>query len=138
VTSQDVSLTYQELDALTNSFANALLDQGVRKSQEVGLFMTNRAEYLISWFAITRIGAVASPLNPSYKEREVAYQLGNSEVSRRHRTGELASSHRGCMSRAFCFTSSGCSGANDLYGSTHGLLSFAQLALTQKKGSPAL
>ncbi len=77
---QDVSLTYRELDALTNSFANALLDQGVRKGQKVGLFMTNRPEYLISWFAIVRIGAVVSPLNPSYKEREVEYQLSNSEA----------------------------------------------------------
>ena len=42
--------------------------------------MTNRTEYLISWFAIARIGAVSCPLNPSYKEREVAYQLDNSEA----------------------------------------------------------
>lgn len=80
VISHDVSLTYRELDALTNSFANALLEQGLRKGQTVCLFMTNRPEYLISWFAIARIGAVVSPLNPSYKEREVAYQLGNSEA----------------------------------------------------------
>jgi long-chain acyl-CoA synthetase len=76
----DVSLTYRELDALTNSFAHALLDLGVRQGQTVGLFMTNRAEYLISCFAIARIGAVISPLNPSYKEREVAYQLENSDA----------------------------------------------------------
>ncbi len=80
VISKDVNLTYRELDALTNSFANALLYQGVSKGQKVCLLMTNRPEYLISWFAITRIGAVASPLNPSYKEREVAYQLDNSEA----------------------------------------------------------
>ena len=43
--------------------------------------MTNRPEYLISWFAIARIGAVACPMNPSYKEREVTYQLSNSEAS---------------------------------------------------------
>lgn len=80
VISKDVNLTYRELDALTNSFASALLAQGVSKGQTVCLFMTNRAEYLISWFAIARIGAVISPLNPSYKEREVAYQLDNSEA----------------------------------------------------------
>jgi long-chain acyl-CoA synthetase len=80
VISKEVNLTYRELDALTNSFANALLEQGVSKGQKVGLFMTNRAEYLISWFAVARIGADISPLNPSYKEREVAYQLGNCEA----------------------------------------------------------
>ncbi|HCI78745.1 MAG TPA: hypothetical protein DHW02_03555 [Ktedonobacter sp.] len=77
---KDVNLTYRELDALVNSFANALLDIGIRKGQRVCLLMTNRPEYLISWFAVTRIGAVASPMNPSYKEREVAYQLSNSDA----------------------------------------------------------
>jgi long-chain acyl-CoA synthetase len=77
---KEVNLTYRELEALTNSFANALLELGIHKGQTVGLFMTNRAEYVISWFAITRIGAIVSPLNPAYKEREVAYQLGNSEA----------------------------------------------------------
>ena len=75
-----VYLTYRELDALVNSFANALLALGIGKGQRVCLFMTNRPEYLVSWFAITRIGAVACPMNPSYKEREVAYQLSNSEA----------------------------------------------------------
>ncbi len=76
----DVNLSYRELDALVNSCAHALQDLGIRKGQVVCLFMTNRPEYIISWFAIARIGAVVTPMNPSYKEREVAYQLGNSEA----------------------------------------------------------
>jgi long-chain acyl-CoA synthetase len=77
---RDVNLTYRELDALVNSFANALLDLGVRKGDRVCLLMTNRPEFLVSWFALARIGAVISPMNPSYKEREVAYQLSNSDA----------------------------------------------------------
>jgi long-chain acyl-CoA synthetase len=75
-----VNLSYRELDALVNTFANALLHLGIRKGQIVSLFMTNRPEYIISWFAILRIGAVVTPMNPSYKEREIAYQLSNSEA----------------------------------------------------------
>ncbi len=77
---KDISLTYRELEALTNSFANALIQLGVKQGDRVCLFMTNRPEFVISWFAIARIGATISPMNPSYKEREVAYQLGNSEA----------------------------------------------------------
>jgi long-chain acyl-CoA synthetase len=75
-----VNLTYRELDALVNAFAHALLELGIQQGQRVCLFMSNRPEYVISWFAIARIGAVVSPMNPSYKEREVAYQLSNSEA----------------------------------------------------------
>src|SRR5437588_10308479 len=77
---KDVNVTYRELDALVNSFANALLDLGIGKGQSVFLFITNRSAYVISWFAIARVGAVASPMNSAYKEREVAYQLSNSEA----------------------------------------------------------
>ncbi len=76
----DINLTYRELEALVNTFAHALVKLGIKQGQTVCLLMTNRAEYVISWFAIARIGAVASPMNPSYKEREIAYQLSNSDA----------------------------------------------------------
>jgi acyl-CoA synthetase (AMP-forming)/AMP-acid ligase II len=77
---KDVNLSYRELDALVNAFSNALLDLGIRKGQTVCLLMTNRPEYLVCWFAIARFGAIVSPMNPSYREREVAYQVSNSEA----------------------------------------------------------
>src|SRR5438876_42297 len=79
VVTKEVNLTYRELEALVNAFANALRELGVSKGQKVCLFMTNRAEYVISWFAVTRVGAIVSPINPSYKDREVSYQIDNSE-----------------------------------------------------------
>lgn len=78
---EGVHLTYRELDALVNSLANGLLAMGIKPGEQICLLLKNRPEYVISWFAITRIGAVACPMNPSYKEREVAYQLSNSEAA---------------------------------------------------------
>src|SRR6266852_4439806 len=46
---RDVNLTYRELDALVNSFANALLDLGIHKGERVCLLMMNRPEFLVSW-----------------------------------------------------------------------------------------
>ncbi|HYB01559.1 MAG TPA: long-chain-fatty-acid--CoA ligase [Ktedonobacteraceae bacterium] len=77
---KDVNLSYRELHVLVNAFANALLDLGIRKGDRVCLLMTNRPEFIVSWFALARIGAIISPMNPSYKEREVAYQLSNCEA----------------------------------------------------------
>jgi long-chain acyl-CoA synthetase len=75
------SLTYRELNALVNTCANGLLDMGIKAGERVCLLMTNRPEYVISWFAVSRIGAIASPMNPSHKEREVIYQLNDSEAT---------------------------------------------------------
>lgn len=74
---RDTRLTFRELDGLVNAFANALRGLGIGRGDRVALFMTNRPEYVIAFFALARIGAVSSPMNPSYREREVAYQLAD-------------------------------------------------------------
>jgi long-chain acyl-CoA synthetase len=77
---KDTSLTYRELDGLVNAFANALRGLGIGRGDRVALFMTNRPEYVVSFFALARLGAVSSPMNPSYREREVAYQLADARA----------------------------------------------------------
>ena len=77
---KDVSLTFRELEGLVNAFANALRGLGIGPGDRVCLFMTNRPEYVIAFYAIARLGAVSSPMNPSYREREVAYQLVDAQA----------------------------------------------------------
>lgn len=76
----DLILTYREVVSMVNSIANGLWDLGIRKGDHICLFTLNRPEYTITLNAAATIGAVVSPMNPSYKEREIAYQLGNSEA----------------------------------------------------------
>ena len=78
---RNCALTFHELDALTNQFAHALQRLGVKQGERVCLFMTNRPEFVISCYAIARIGAVFSPINPSYKERELIHQLVDTEAT---------------------------------------------------------
>jgi acyl-CoA synthetase (AMP-forming)/AMP-acid ligase II len=75
---RDVTLTYRELYALARSAAAGLRALGLRKGDRLCLLMTNRPEYAIAWMAGSILGLVLSPMNPSYKEREVGYQLENS------------------------------------------------------------
>jgi long-chain acyl-CoA synthetase len=74
------SLTYRELEALTNRFAHALRALGIRHGEKVCLLTTNCPEYIVAFYAIARVGAVVSPMNPSYREREIEYQLNDSEA----------------------------------------------------------
>jgi long-chain acyl-CoA synthetase len=77
---RDCVVTFRELEGLVNALANALLTLGIGRGDRVCLYMTNRPEYVIAFFAVARIGAVSSPMNPSYREREVAYQIADSDA----------------------------------------------------------
>jgi long-chain acyl-CoA synthetase len=44
----------------------------VKAGDRVGLLMPNRPEWLFSFYALSRIGAVAVPINPAYTAAEVA------------------------------------------------------------------
>src|SRR5713226_8071688 len=75
----DLRLTYREVVSMVNCIANGLHSLGMKKGDRLCLFTTNRPEYTITFIAAASIGVVVSPMNPAYKEREVAYQLENSE-----------------------------------------------------------
>jgi long-chain acyl-CoA synthetase len=76
----DLTLTYREVISIINGIANGLYDLGLRKGDCICIYTTNRPEYTLTFLAAASIGVVASPMNPVYKEREVGYQLENSEA----------------------------------------------------------
>jgi len=76
----DLILTYREVVSMVNCIANGLYNMGMRKGDRICLLTTNRPEYIITFIAAASIGAVVSPMNPAYKDREIAYQLENSEA----------------------------------------------------------
>ena len=76
----DLVLTYREVVSMVNCIANGLDKLGMQKGDRICLLTTNRPEYIITFIAAASIGVVVSPMNPGYKEREVSYQLENSEA----------------------------------------------------------
>ena len=72
-------ITFGELDVLTDKLATALAELGVRKGNTVGLFMWNSPEFIISFFGVLKAGATVTAVNPSLRDREVKYQLEDSE-----------------------------------------------------------
>ena len=76
----DLTLVYREVVSMVNSVANSLLELGIRKGDRICLCTGNRPESTITLNAASTIGAVITPMNPLYKEREMAYQLENSEA----------------------------------------------------------
>jgi long-chain acyl-CoA synthetase len=73
-------ITYGELDALSDQFAAALVKLGVKKGDRVAVFLPNIPQFVIAYFGILKAGAVLTAISPLHKEREVEYQLSNSEA----------------------------------------------------------
>jgi acyl-CoA synthetase (AMP-forming)/AMP-acid ligase II len=74
----DLTLVYREVVSMVNSVANSLLELGIRKGDRICLCTGNRPESTITLNAASTIGAIITPMNPLYKEREMSYQLKNS------------------------------------------------------------
>jgi len=71
-------MKHKEIQELSLRFATALHDLGVKKGDRVGILLPNCPQFMITYFAILRLGAVASPMSPLYSPREIKYQLNDS------------------------------------------------------------
>jgi long-chain acyl-CoA synthetase len=71
-------ISYRELGDLVDRFATALSQLGLTKGDRVGLFMVNCPQYVISYFAVLKLGGVVTPISPVYTSKEVAHQLRDS------------------------------------------------------------
>jgi long-chain acyl-CoA synthetase len=67
----DGKLTWSELDGFASGFSRYLSTQGVRTGDRVALVLPNRAEFVIAFLAVLKLGATAAPLNPLVKTEEL-------------------------------------------------------------------
>jgi len=74
----DAKMTYGELDLLSNRFARAMIDLGVKKGDRIALFLPNNPPFVIAYYGAIRSGAIVTALSSMYKEREAETQLRDS------------------------------------------------------------
>jgi long-chain acyl-CoA synthetase len=72
-------MTYQELDILVDQFATALSKMGITKGDVVLIDLPNLPQFVISYYAIVRIGAVANPIIPLNRYTEIVHQANDSK-----------------------------------------------------------
>src|SRR5208283_2890498 len=73
-------LSFAEADAQSRTLADALLASGVGKGTRVGILFPNCAQWLISWLAAARIGALTVPLSTFAPGGELARLLRHTDV----------------------------------------------------------
>ncbi len=71
-------LTYAEYGETVENLAKGFIAAGVKPREVIAIFLGNSWEFCVAYHAATLAGAIPTLLNPTYREREVRYQLENS------------------------------------------------------------
>ncbi|MGZ4816053.1 MAG: class I adenylate-forming enzyme family protein [Terriglobales bacterium] len=71
-------ISYAQYGELIHRLARRLIAAGIRPGDFVAIFLPNSWEFAAVYHAATLASAAPTMLNPSYREREVRYQLENS------------------------------------------------------------
>jgi len=74
----DRRFTFAEYGSLVESLARGLISAGFAPGEVVAIFLPNSWEFAITYHAATLAGGIPTLLNPSYREREIRFQLENS------------------------------------------------------------
>ncbi len=75
------TLTYKQFQDKVIRLGNVLIQLGIKKGDFVGIQMGNSFEYCIAIYACYRVGAVATPLIPLWKAKEVGEALEKAKIS---------------------------------------------------------
>lgn len=67
------TLSYNELEGLTNRCANALISLGVKHGDRVTLYSGNCWEWIVSYYGALKMGAVINPINVMLTPTEVEF-----------------------------------------------------------------
>lgn len=73
-------VTYKTLDEQVTRLSHALLSKGIKQQDKVILFMPNVLEFVVSYFAVQRIGAIVVPVNAKFTLSEVEYVAEHAEA----------------------------------------------------------
>lgn len=67
----DRQYTWNQVDEITNRLAGKISAMGVGKGDQAGIFGINHPDYIFTFLALCRLGAVPVLINACYKEREL-------------------------------------------------------------------
>jgi acyl-CoA synthetase (AMP-forming)/AMP-acid ligase II len=73
-------LTFAEVDSRAESFAAALASLGVGAGDRVAVVLPACPEFVVSFFAVAKLGAVVVPLSPGLATPDLQYLLRHSEA----------------------------------------------------------
>lgn len=76
----ETPLTYKQSDAIVKSIIKFLEKQGIKPKDKVAILSTNMPNWALSFFAITKMGAICVPLLPDFSSHEIESILNHAEA----------------------------------------------------------
>jgi len=73
-------ISYRSLNDSADHVAAGLIELGIKEQERIAIFLDNCPEFVISYYAILKAGAVAVPINYMFKIEEARYILEDSEA----------------------------------------------------------
>ena len=80
VVSDDVSLTYRDLNERANQLAHFLQSRGVSTETRVAVLLERSVEMLVALLAIMKAGGAYVPLDPDYPEERLRFMLADCDA----------------------------------------------------------
>lgn len=77
----DETFTFDDIDKWATQIGEALASIGVNFGDRVGLFLTNSPVYVAAIYGTAKIGAIETPINWQYREREVIHAIESAEIA---------------------------------------------------------
>ncbi|MGW3241358.1 long-chain-fatty-acid--CoA ligase [Streptomyces sp. NPDC001070] len=77
----DGRLSYRELDELSDGLARHLAARGFGRGDRLAIVLQNVPQFVVALLAAWKAGGTVVPVNPMYKERELAHVLNDAEVT---------------------------------------------------------
>ncbi|MGV3579182.1 long-chain-acyl-CoA synthetase [Brevundimonas sp.] len=75
------SLTYRDLDGMANRYAHWARSRNLRRTDVIGLVMTNRAEYIAAWMGFCKAGIPTALINTNLTGQALAHCLNIAGVA---------------------------------------------------------
>lgn len=75
----DCSISYRELDAMSDALAAALVDRGFASGDRLAVYLQNMPQFLVALIATWKAGGIVVPVNPMNREHELTLMFADSE-----------------------------------------------------------
>ncbi|MBE7217262.1 MAG: long-chain-acyl-CoA synthetase [Caulobacteraceae bacterium] len=75
------TLTYAQMDALANRYANWARGRGIARGAVVAVFLPNRIEYIPIWYGLSKVGVVSALINNQLSGAGLAHCIDIAKAS---------------------------------------------------------